>query len=34
MIQKHEDAPFFVMHSLPGSDGDIQVVATEAVREA
>ena len=33
MIQKHKDAPFFVMHSLPGSDGDIMVVATEAVRE-
>lgn len=34
MLQKHKDAPFFVMHTLPGSDGNIQVVATEAVREA
>lgn len=33
MVQKHTDAPFFVVHSV-GKEGNIQVIATEAVREA
>ncbi len=33
MLQKHTDAPFFVVHTL-GKEGRIQVIATEAVREA